>query len=194
MNGSPNDTSKEREIINKTESIVFGIIMWTLFLPMKLAFLTLKSDKRKVPLIFLTVFVIYAYSLAVINSVGYVSDAIDFRRDVIMAMINDRVDPLEQSELCLPAQNIPDVFSVTPVGDGVAIYYPGAYTGDPLGESDDTNDILATLKSDSAVFITQSGEKFHLEGCRHLNGAGKEITYKTALMYGYSPCKVCFGK
>lgn len=194
MNQSPNDTSKEREMIGKAESVVFGIIMWTLFLPVKLAFLTLKSDKRKVPLIFLTVFVIYAYSLAVINSVGFISDAIDFKNDVIMAMINDRVDPLEQGELCQPLQNIPDVFSVTPVGDGVAIYYPGAYTGTPLGEAVETNDILATLKSDSAVFITQSGKKFHLEDCRHLNGAGQEITYKTALIYGYSPCKVCFGK
>lgn len=193
MNGNINNSSKEREIIERIESVLTEVILWTLFLPVKLVFLTMKSDKCKTLLIFITVFVIFAYSLAIIQSANYVSDAIDFKRDVLTAMMNDRVDPLEQSELCQPSQNIPDVFSYTMVDEAVAIYHPDALSPDWSKEYEDVNDKLSALKYDSPVFITASGEKFHLEGCRHLKDGGKELIYQVALTYGYTPCKVCFG-
>ncbi len=193
MNGSNNNSSRERAVIESIESILTGVILWTLFLPVMLAFLTMKSDKRKTLLIFLTVFVIFAYSLAIIQSVNYVRDAIDFKRDVLTAMINDRIDPLEQSEFCQPMQNIPDVFSYTMVDEAVAIYHPDALSPDWSEEYEDFNNKLSALKYDSIVFVTANGEKFHLDGCRHLKDGGKELIYQVALTYGYTPCKVCFG-
>lgn len=186
------DKTKEVESIKRVEHILFSTIQWTLFLPIKLVFLVLKSDKHKVPLIFLTVCVIYAYSLCCISCYEYLSDAINFKIDVLTSMINDRVDPLEPGEISQPAQNIPDVFSYTLVDKNVAIYHPDALSPDWSEYTKVSSDKLSSLKYDSPVYVTTNGTKFHLEGCRHLNGGGKELKYQVALNYGYEPCKVCF--
>ncbi len=193
MNENNYDFKKERNIVEKIESVISNIILWTLFLPIKLAFLMIKSSKYKTLLIFLTVFVIYGYSLAFLYSVDYVTDAVNFKRDVMTAMINDRVDPLEQGEVCQPMQNIPDVFSYTMVDNAVAIYHPDALSPDWSKEYEDDSDKLSALKYDTIVYVTPNGEKFHLEGCRHLKDNGNELKYQVALRYGYTPCKVCFG-
>lgn len=40
------------------------------------------------------------------------------------------------------------------------------------------------------VFITRTGEKYHNEDCRFLNG-GKDITKEQAVKKEYEPCKEC---
>ena len=184
--------SPESKRIQLAESVLSNVILWTLFLPIKLAFLTIKSDKHKVLLIFVTVFVAYAYMLSFIQIYDYANDAIEFKHDVLASMIFDRVDTLDSEAISSPTQNIPDVFSYTLVDEAVAIYHPDALSPNWIENYKDAESILSTMKYNSILFVTSNGTKFHLEGCRHLNGGGKEIIYQNALMHGYEPCKVCF--
>ena len=182
------DSDKLRTI----EALVSDIIMWTLFLPIKLAFATMKAEKYKIPLIFLTVFAAYAYILSFMQIYNYANNAVEFKRDVISTMIFDRVEPMNSESLSAPAQNIPDVFSYTLVDSNVAIYHPDALSPDWSKEYEEAEDKLSELKYDSTVFVTANGTKFHLEDCRHLNDSAKGIIYQNALNNGYEPCKVCF--
>ncbi len=182
----------ESEKLQRTEKMISDIILWTLFLPVKLAFATMKSEKYKIPLIFLTVFVSYAYMLSLLQICNYVGDAIEFRHEVIASMIFDRVDELDPEKISDPTQNIPDVFSYTLVDKSVAIYHPDALSPDWGEEYEEVRDLLSDMKYDSIVFVTKSGTKFHLEGCRHLSENAREIIYQSALTNGYEPCKVCF--
>jgi hypothetical protein len=47
-----------------------------------------------------------------------------------------------------------------------------------------------TDPTDSTVYITRTGTKYHLAGCRHLKSA-IPITLKDAKELGYTPCSVC---
>ena len=41
------------------------------------------------------------------------------------------------------------------------------------------------------VYITDSGSKYHREGCRHLTKSKIAIALSDAVARGYTPCKVC---
>ncbi len=182
----------DNDKLKRTENLISDIILWTFFLPIKLAFTTMRADKHKISLIFLTVFVSYAYMLSFLQICNYFGDAVEFRHNVIATMIFDRVDTLDPEKISDPTQNIPDVFSYTLVDSSVAIYHPDALSPDWGNEYDEVKDLLADLKYDSVVYVTKSGTKFHLEGCRHLNENARKIIYQNALTNGYTPCKVCF--
>jgi hypothetical protein len=41
------------------------------------------------------------------------------------------------------------------------------------------------------VYITRSGKKYHLDGCRYLTASKIAISLKEAKAKGYTACKVC---
>jgi len=41
------------------------------------------------------------------------------------------------------------------------------------------------------VYITRSGKKYHLDGCRYLAASKTAIRLKDAKAKGYTACKVC---
>lgn len=43
------------------------------------------------------------------------------------------------------------------------------------------------------VYITETGDKYHGRGCRHLRGNGIETTLSNATANGYTPCGTCGG-
>ena len=47
---------------------------------------------------------------------------------------------------------------------------------------------------EDTVFITNYGEKYHLEGCLHLKKSKFGISLEDALKKGYEPCKNCHGE
>ena len=53
---------------------------------------------------------------------------------------------------------------------------------------------FATASKDEAktVFVTRTGQKFHLSGCRHLRKSAIPVLLSNAISR-YSPCKVCIG-
>lgn len=46
-------------------------------------------------------------------------------------------------------------------------------------------------EEDTLVYITASGEKYHLSTCRYVKDGGIEISLADAKEQGYEPCKVC---
>ncbi|MCD7917318.1 MAG: hypothetical protein LUF84_02500 [Clostridiales bacterium] len=59
-----------------------------------------------------------------------------------------------------------------------------AAEGEDAGESGDSGE-------DILVYITASGEKYHLSTCRYVKDGGIEISLAEAQAQGYEPCKVC---
>jgi micrococcal nuclease len=43
------------------------------------------------------------------------------------------------------------------------------------------------------VYITNSGKKYHKQGCSFLKGQGKPISIEEAKQKGFEACKICFG-
>jgi hypothetical protein len=41
------------------------------------------------------------------------------------------------------------------------------------------------------VYITRTGKKYHLDGCRYLGASKIKMTLKEAKARGYTACKVC---
>ncbi len=41
------------------------------------------------------------------------------------------------------------------------------------------------------LYITETGEKYHLESCGNLSRSKIETTLEDAVKYGYEPCKTC---
>jgi hypothetical protein len=41
------------------------------------------------------------------------------------------------------------------------------------------------------VYVTDSGKKYHAEGCRHLTASKTAMTLSDAKDKGYTPCSVC---
>ncbi|AEE97681.1 MBL fold metallo-hydrolase [Mahella australiensis] len=50
---------------------------------------------------------------------------------------------------------------------------------------------LQPSKNDVTVYITDSGEKYHKDGCRYLKKSKIPIKLSEAKAKGYTPCKVC---
>ncbi|MBN1321760.1 MAG: hypothetical protein JXA87_13080 [Thermoleophilia bacterium] len=44
---------------------------------------------------------------------------------------------------------------------------------------------------DQTVYITDTGKKYHRDGCRHLSESKHPISLAEAKRAGYEPCKVC---
>lgn len=68
--------------------------------------------------------------------------------------------------------------SVASTAVGATISAPGAVVAQPL----------ATTKY---VYITNTGKKYHRNGCRYLKRSKKKVTLKWAKAHGYTACKVC---
>ncbi len=45
--------------------------------------------------------------------------------------------------------------------------------------------------SQTVVYITDTGSKYHQSGCRYLEDSQHEISLSSAIAQGYEPCKVC---
>lgn len=53
---------------------------------------------------------------------------------------------------------------------------------------------IATIKpedNDFTVYITKTGTKYHLDGCRHLSKSKIPISRAKAIKQGYTPCAHC---
>jgi hypothetical protein len=46
-------------------------------------------------------------------------------------------------------------------------------------------------KQERTVYITKTGERYHLGSCQHLRRSKIAIKLKDAVAQGYTPCKVC---
>jgi hypothetical protein len=46
-------------------------------------------------------------------------------------------------------------------------------------------------KNDVTVYITDTGDKYHKDGCRYLKKSKIPIKLSEAKDKGYTPCKVC---
>ncbi len=74
-------------------------------------------------------------------------------------------------------------------------------SGDSLSEEDSTVAPSEAVESalagesqsaeDVVVYITESGEKYHLSTCRYVREGGIALTLADAQEQGYEPCKVC---
>ncbi|MCX4320117.1 MAG: ComEC/Rec2 family competence protein [Lachnospiraceae bacterium] len=62
---------------------------------------------------------------------------------------------------------------------------PGTEPDSPLTEDSQGE------KQDAMVYITDSGQKYHAQGCRFLKDSVREISLQDAKAKGYDPCKVC---
>lgn len=45
--------------------------------------------------------------------------------------------------------------------------------------------------ADPVVYVTNTGEKYHADGCRYLKKSKKPLRLSEAKERGYSPCSVC---
>lgn len=68
------------------------------------------------------------------------------------------------------------------ISDRTARRDQSAGSGQPTSETD--NDQLT-------VYITETGERYHLSSCRTLRGGGRPISLGEAKRRGYTACKVC---
>jgi hypothetical protein len=49
----------------------------------------------------------------------------------------------------------------------------------------------STKPAELMVYVTETGEKYHLAGCRYLEHSAKAMTLAAAKAAGYTPCTVC---
>lgn len=47
------------------------------------------------------------------------------------------------------------------------------------------------LDDNPTVYITETGDKYHQEGCRYLSKSKIAISLEEAKAQGYTPCSVC---
>lgn len=113
---------------------------------------------------------------------------------------NDYQHPHAETMLKLEANEIPvyrtdENGTVLAVSDGHTIRFntdPGTYAW-PQDEKPDRD--TAEDVSDDAdlpmVYVTESGDKYHLETCRFLNENKLAISREEAIEKGYKPCLLC---
>lgn len=51
--------------------------------------------------------------------------------------------------------------------------------------------VIETEASEIIVYITDTGNKYHRSGCRHLEDSKREISLSDAISNGYGPCGTC---
>ena len=74
----------------------------------------------------------------------------------------------------------------------VLILCSGASCGDHSAEGQKQNDVdQSELTTDTIVYVTDTGEKYHKDDCRYLKESKTSISISEAIRQGYEPCKVC---
>jgi hypothetical protein len=53
--------------------------------------------------------------------------------------------------------------------------------------------IVLAARQECVVYITRTGERYHVDGCRYLRQSRIPVSKKDAVKAGYTPCKVCGG-
>ena len=62
----------------------------------------------------------------------------------------------------------------------------------PESKTQPSTSKAAVRPEDAELFVTKSGDKFHLAGCSYLSKSCIAITYDEAMEKGFSPCSRCF--
>lgn len=97
----------------------------------------------------------------------------------------------------------PNNSNTTPIQNETEDYSPEATTefgsnehGEKIETTETSTEISTSPKDDNEfVYITSHGSKYHLPGCRYIEGKDNLITLTVdeAEVNGFEPCKVCFG-
>jgi hypothetical protein len=53
------------------------------------------------------------------------------------------------------------------------------------------NEIVTTQRNELTVYITDTGERYHVSSCRYLRYSKHPVPLAEAKRRGYTPCKVC---
>lgn len=61
------------------------------------------------------------------------------------------------------------------------------------GEMPSPTNIISYYKNEEIVYVTESGSKYHKDGCSYLKSSKIMISLEQALMEGRQPCSKCFG-
>lgn len=69
-------------------------------------------------------------------------------------------------------------------------YYKGI--SDKYTKEETSGNLVKTGAPDY-VFITKSGECYHMAGCKYITGSATRVSILTALAEGYRPCSYCLG-
>jgi competence protein ComEC len=54
-----------------------------------------------------------------------------------------------------------------------------------------SNAITTPVDKSDAVFVTESGKKYHRAGCRYLDQSSRQMSKNDAIKAGYGPCDIC---
>lgn len=54
-----------------------------------------------------------------------------------------------------------------------------------------TNAAAQTQRQEVTVYVTDTGERYHVSSCRYLRYSNHPISLREAKRRGYTPCKVC---
>lgn len=61
------------------------------------------------------------------------------------------------------------------------------------GELPEPTGIISYYKNEDVVYVTESGTKYHKEGCPYLKSSKIMVSLEQAVMEGKQPCSRCFG-
>ena len=53
--------------------------------------------------------------------------------------------------------------------------------------------VEAAERKTCIVYVTRTGERYHVDDCRYLRRSRKAIDKREAIRAGYTPCRVCGG-
>lgn len=67
-----------------------------------------------------------------------------------------------------------------------------AVTGAPLGLAPAVSQMQVESR-DCVVYVTRTGERYHIDGCRYLRQSRIPLSRSDARSRGYTPCRVCGG-
>jgi len=68
--------------------------------------------------------------------------------------------------------------------------FPSAIAGPPSHAS---RAYQAASRQECVVYITRTGDRYHVDDCRYLRRSRIPVEKKEAIKAGYTPCKVCGG-
>jgi len=54
-----------------------------------------------------------------------------------------------------------------------------------------THPVSHTQRNEVTVYITDTGERYHVASCRYLRYSKHPVSLRVAKNRGYTPCKVC---
>ena len=124
-----------------------------------------------------------------------------YRDGGVRADISDASGVLEAPQRSLPPESdeatAPETADEPPASDSLGPGEPAETLEDPAPpESEGTVDrsLPGSGDGDAVVYVTDTGSKYHLDGCGYLNKSRIELTLDEAIERGYTPCSRCFGK